>query len=96
MIPKPVRDRIVLRKYQEGATVEQVMNAAGIKCPNTIYKVLRANAIPLRRPRGGDTLDSLVGLVSYLLFDEGLTPAAVAEELSKPLELIQRVIEERM
>lgn len=95
-IPKKVRDRLVIKLYQEGKAVKEIMVITSIRCPNTLYKVLRANDIPLRRSVGGTPMDKLVGPLSYLLFEEGKEPEQAAQELELPLSLIMRVIEERM
>ena len=96
MIPKEVRDRIVVTRYQAGAPIADVMAAASIKCPNTLYKILGAHEVPLRRPRGTDSLDNMVGPISHLLFEEGMDPNEVAIELKQPLAFIMKVIEERL
>ena len=95
-IPKDVRDRIVISKYMNGDSVKDIMLTASIRCPNTLYKVLKAHSIPLRRPRDGATMDEMVGPVSYLLFEEGKEPAEVALALGRTVEFIERVIEERL
>lgn len=96
VIPRKVRDRIVARLYQEGRAVKEIMEATAIRCPNTLYKILKANGIPLRRSRTTTPIDELVGPLSYLLFEEGKEPEQAAIELKQPLALIMQVIDERM
>lgn len=96
MIPKEVRNRIIIKKYQQGASIAEIMAAASVRCPNTLYKVLRAHQVSLRRPRGRDDLDGLVGPLTHLLFEEGLEPVEAALQLEQPLERILQVIEERL
>lgn len=72
------------------------MEASSIKCPNTLYKILKANGIPLRRSREATAIDDLVGPLSHLLFEEGKEPEQAAIELNQPLALIMQVIDERM
>ena len=96
MIPKPIRDRIAVTKYQAGASIADIMSAASIKCPNTLYKILNAHDVQMRRPRGTTTMDDLVGPISHLLFEEGMEPDEVAVELKQSLPFIMKVIEERL
>jgi len=96
LIPKAIRDRIAITKYQAGASIADVMAAANIKCPNTLYKILNANDVRMRRPRGTTPIDDLVGPISHLLFEEGLEPDEVAVELLQPLPFIMQIIEERL
>jgi len=96
LIPKEVRDRIVVTKYRQGASIAEIMAAASVRCPNTLYTVLRAHSIPLRRPRDADSLDALVGPLTHLLFEEGLEPEEAAKQLGQPLPRIMQVIEERL
>ncbi len=95
-IPKELRDRLVLKLYQEGKAVKEIMEITAIQCPNTLYKVLKANDVPLRRSRTSTPMDDLVAPLSHLLFEEGKEPAAAARELNQPLSLIMKVIEKRM
>lgn len=96
MIPKAVRDRIAVTRYQAGASIADIMAAASIKCPNTLYKILKAHDVQMRRPRGVTTIDDLVGPVSHLLFEEGMEPDEVAIELKQSPAFIMKVIEERL
>ena len=96
LIPKELRDQIIISKYQAGVAIAEIMSAASLGCPNTLYKVLRAYDIPMRRPRDTNPLDALVGPLTYLLFDKGMEPAEAAQELQQPLDLILQVIDERL
>lgn len=91
-----MRDRLVLKLYQEGSAISEIMETTAIRCPNTLYKILKANNVTLRRSREGTPMDELVGPLSYLLFTEGKEPEQAALELEMPLSTIMQVIEERM
>lgn len=87
---------MIITLYARGDSIKSIMATAAIRCPNTLYKVLKAHSTPLRRRHGAQSMDDLVGPVSYLLFEEGKEPAEVATALKLSVEYIEKLIEERL
>jgi len=99
-----VREQMVCDYYQQEMPVSQIMELTGV-CPNTLYAIIDRNEIPRRQPRGSakyasmpqeELINKLVPLVDYLVSDRLLKPQAVAEQLGQPVDLIERIMEERL